>query len=114
MDFPRVFPFKFQPIYKKANAWALGSFHLSNRHHLSKMEFFKLTIYLFCLLGLSKSEECVVKDQKTNSEKPCAFPFILNDKIYYGCTTDFVETKNLACSTKTNADNEHIGGELIV
>jgi hypothetical protein len=74
------------------------------------MEFFKLIIYLWCLLGLSKSEECIVKDQKTNSEKPCAFPFILNDKIYYGCTTDFVETEKLACSTKTNADNEHIGG----
>ena len=83
------------------------------RGTLVEMEFFKLTIYLFCsLLGLSKSEDCIVKDQKTNCKKPCVFPFILNDKIYYGCTTDFVETKNLACSTKTNADNEHIRGEL--
>ena len=77
------------------------------------MEFFKLTIYLLCsLLGLSKSEDCIVKDQKTNLEKHCVFPFVLNDKIYFGCTTDFLETKNLACSTKTNDDNEHIRGTM--
>ena len=74
------------------------------------MEFFKLIICLFCsLLGLSKSEDCIVKDQKTNLEKHCV-SFVLNDKIYFGCTTDFLETKNLACSTKTNDDNEHIRG----
>ena len=78
------------------------------------MGYFKFIFLLFAIIGFTNSQECNVKDQKTNSEKPCAFPFILNDKIYYGCTTDFVETKNLACSTKTNADNEHIGGELIV
>ena len=85
------------------------------------MEFFKLTIYLFCsLLGLSKSEDCIVKDQKTNCKKPCVFPFILydkitgnRDKIYFGCTTDFLETKKLACSTKTNSDNEHIKGNVL-
>ena len=76
------------------------------------MEFFKLVLLLCGFIGFSKSQECIVNDQKTNSEKPCAFPFILNDKIYYGCTTDFSESQNLACSTKTNTDNEHIEGEV--
>ena len=77
------------------------------------MNFLKLIILLFVPIGFSKSqEECIVKDQKTNSEKPCMFPFIINGKIYYGCTTDFSESQNLACSTKTNTDNEHIEGEM--
>ena len=114
MDLPRIFPKVSNLLYIKWQKF-LVTFILAIdiRGKIVKMEFFKLTIYLFCsLLGLSKSKDCIVKDQKTNSEKPCVFPFILNDKIYYGCTTDFVETKNLACSTKTNADNEHIRGEL--
>ena len=77
------------------------------------MKFFKLILLICSLTGCSKSEECIVNDQKTNSEKPCAFPFIINGKIYYGCTTDFSETEGLACSTKTNSDNEHIEGEII-
>ena len=63
-------------------------------------------------VGFDKMQECIVNDQETNSEKPCSFPFIINDKIYYGCTTDFEETQNLACSTKTNTENEHIEGEI--
>ena len=77
------------------------------------MKFFKLILLICSLTGCSKSEECIVNDQKTKSEKPCSFPFIINDKIYYGCTTDFSESENLACSTKTNSDNEHIEGEII-
>ena len=64
------------------------------------------------IIGFDKLKECIVTDQETNSEKPCSFPFIINDKIYYGCTTDFVETQNLACSTKTNTEDAHIEGEL--
>ena len=78
------------------------------------MKFLKLILLICSLTGCSKSEECIVKDQKTNSEKPCSFPFIINGKIYYGCTTDFSETEGLACSTKTNSDNEHIEGEIML
>ena len=75
------------------------------------MGYFKLIFLLFGIIGFSKSQECIVKDQKTNSEKPCSFPFILNSKIYYGCTADFDETEDLACSTKTDSLNRHIDGK---
>ena len=112
MDLPRIFPKVSNLLYIKWQKF-LVTFILAIdiRGKIVKMEFFKLTIYLFCsLLGLSKSEDCIVKDQKTNLEKNCVFPFVLNDKIYFGCTSDFLETKILACSTKTNDDNEHIRG----
>ena len=78
------------------------------------MGYFKLIFLLFGIIGYSISQECIVKDQKTNAEKPCSFPFILNDKIYYGCTTDFDETTNFACSTNTTSLNHHITGKFKV
>ena len=74
------------------------------------MKFLKLILLICSLTRCSKSDECIVKDQKTNTEKPCSFPFILNDKIYYGCTTDFDETTNFACSTNTDSLSHHITG----
>ena len=68
-------------------------------------------IFLFGIIGFTNSQECKVKDQNTNSEKPCSFPFILNSKIYYGCTADFDETEDLACSTKTDSLSRHINGK---
>ena len=64
----------------------------------------------FGIIGFSKSQECIVKDQKTNAEKHCSFPFILDGKIYYGCTDNLDETNNLACSTKTDSLSYHITG----
>ena len=69
---------------------------------------------MFGIIRFSKSQECIVKDQKTNAEKPCSFPFIFNGKIYYGCTNDLDETNNLACSTKTDSLSYHITGEYLL
>ena len=64
----------------------------------------------FGIIGFSKSQECIVKDKKTNAEKHCSFPFILDGKIYYGCTDNLDETNNLACSTKTDSLSYDITG----
>ena len=78
------------------------------------MSYFKLIFLLFGIIRFSKSQECIVKDQKTNAAKHCSFPFILNGKIYYGCTNDLDETNNLACSTKTDSLSYHITGEYLL
>ena len=78
-----------------------------------KMEFSQVIFWLFCFFTLCHSI-CTVKDETTQSNKPCSFPFRYNDKIYYGCTTDLGTGKNiLACSTKTTLAYEHIEGQWI-
>ena len=77
------------------------------------MEFSQVIFWLFCFFTLCHSI-CTVKDETTQSNKPCSFPFRYNDKIYYGCTTDLGTGKNiLACSTKTTLAHEHIEGQWI-
>ena len=56
---------------------------------------------------------CTVKEERTGQEKPCIFPFQLEETMYYGCTTaghrDDLEPW---CSTKVNAINSvHVTGE---
>ena len=78
------------------------------------MEVLKVIILLLGIIKFSKSqEECIVRDQKFQRNIPCSFPFIFDGKIYYGCTTNLVETKKFACSTKTTSSSEHIEGEFI-
>merc|ERR1711953_112630 len=76
------------------------------------MEFSHVIFCLFGLFTLCISQEyCRVKDEKTQSNKLCSFPFVFDNKTYYGCTTDLKTGSNtLACSTKTNSAYEHIEG----
>ena len=61
------------------------------------------------------TNNCSVIEKKTNLEKPCEFPFIYENKTFYGCTT-YAKTPNGEvivvlpwCSTKTEAiSHEHI------
>ena len=78
------------------------------------MRYFKLIFLLFGIIGYSTSQECIVKDQKTNTEKPCSFPFILNGKIYYGCSDDLDETNISACSTQTDSLSYHVTGKYLL
>ena len=79
------------------------------------MEFLKLVILLLNIIGFCKSqEECIVRDQKFQINTNCSFPFIFDDKIYYGCTRDLFETNKFACSTKTISTSEHIEGKFIL
>lgn len=56
-------------------------------------------------------EICFTTDQ-SNQRTSCVFPFILNDEIYYGCTTDSDPDSNLWCSTKTDPQtHKHVSGQ---
>ena len=63
------------------------------------------------------TNNCSVIEKKTNLEKPCEFPFIYENKTFYGCTT-YLKLANGKekvtlpwCSTKTEAiSHEHIPG----
>jgi len=74
------------------------------------MGFSQVLFWLFTLCFSNIQANCNVKDQKTLTNTPCSFPFIFDNKIHFGCTTELVIGKNiLACSTKTSA-YEHIEG----
>ena len=83
---------------------------------------------LICTIAKSQSQNdidsifgntnnCSVIEKKTNLEKPCEFPFIYENKTFYGCTT-YAKNPNGEvivvlpwCSTKTEAiSHEHIAG----
>ena len=89
---------------------------------------FCLTFILICTIVKSQSQNdidsilgntnnCSVIEKKTNLEKPCEFPFIYENKTFYGCTT-YLKLANGKekvalpwCSTKTEAiSHEQITG----
>lgn len=65
--------------------------------------------------------ECLVKEKRSKTEKPCEFPFIYENKTYWGCSTyakykDGRENFNERpwCSTRTDPiSSQHIPGERL-
>ena len=96
----------------------VGSYNLDSLEDWL-MEFSQVLLGLFGLFALCNCNikaNCIVEDQKTKSNISCSFPFLFDNQIYYGCTTDFHSNleagKNIpACSTKTTSAYEHIEGE---
>ncbi len=39
------------------------------------------------LFDFENEKECLVKEKKSGLDKPCDFPFIYENKTYYGCST---------------------------
>ena len=62
---------------------------------------------------LSDEGECAVNEIASNSTKPCQFPFIYENKTFYGCTRLYAgENGNPWCSTKINPlTYDHIVGQ---
>ena len=70
------------------------------------------------LFDFENKNDCLVQEKNTSLERPCEFPFIYENKTYYGCSTyvkykdgreNFDETP--WCSTKTEPiSTEHIPG----
>ena len=67
--------------------------------HIFHSGFIKV-IHFMCFAG------CDVISESDQSLKPCAFPFIFDDKIFYGCT----KYLNYAfwCSVETNSTDHHV------
>ena len=36
-------------------------------------------------------KECLVNEKKSETNKPCEFPFIYENETYYGCTTKILD-----------------------
>ena len=36
-------------------------------------------------------KECLVNEKKSETNKPCEFPFIYENETYYGCTTKITD-----------------------
>ena len=54
-------------------------------------------------------QDCIVRDETTQLDTPCIFPFIYQNKIHYGCTKDLhPEAGVITCSTNVTSDFEHI------
>ena len=62
---------------------------------------------------LSDEAECAVNELASNSTKPCQFPFIYENKTFYGCTRlSAGENGYPWCSTKINPlTYDHIVGQ---
>ena len=71
------------------------------------------TLMIYKITGTYTQDDCFVIDQETKLNATCSFPFVFENKIYYGCTTDLkIAGENiLACSTKTTSDYKHIEGK---
>ena len=66
---------------------------------------------------LGKEKDCLVKEDNSKTTKPCQFPFIYENKTFYGCTSYLVDKFTRAesfnakpwCSTK----NDQITMEMV-
>jgi len=59
----------------------------------------------------SDSSGCLVEETGSGSKKPCVFPFKYRGITYNKCTfVDNAPSTNPWCSTKTESNNDHIGG----
>ena len=51
---------------------------------------------------------CNVRQEKDGATKPCQFPFVWKDRIFYGCTTFLDPDDKAWCSTATDEDHQHL------
>ena len=76
------------------------------------------TLFNSIQFNFENKNDCLVQEKKTGLERPCEFPFIYENKTYYGCST-YVKFKSGHenfndtpwCSTRTEPiSTEHITG----
>ena len=51
----------------------------------------------------------MVLEKSSSQLKPCQFPFIMQNKTFFGCTDFKDKNKKLWCSTKVTKDGYHVG-----
>ena len=49
---------------------------------------------------LGKEKDCLVKEVNSKTTKPCQFPFIYENKTFYGCTSYLVDKKGAEISNE--------------
>ena len=79
------------------------------------MEFRNIVIIIAIVYcnNVENAQECVTKDTQDISV-PCNFPFVFQNKIYFGCSADLnPNVTNLSCSTNTTSSFEHIIGKFV-
>ena len=61
---------------------------------------------------LIKCNNCITTQESLgdNKDLPCIFPFIVADKTYNECTTDFDHDGKLWCATETDDSNKQVTG----
>ena len=67
-------------------------------------------LFVFSIV-ISITQSCSVVDQTDPSDptpKPCQFPFILDNQIFYGCTLYDTDDNKTWCSVNTDENHNHL------
>ena len=60
----------------------------------------------------SSRRQCLTTNDSPSSNTPCSFPFKFKGKLRRGCITEDDPDGRFWCSTKTDDNFNHIGGNL--
>jgi len=76
------------------------------------MELCRIFVFAIVAIGMVHSQSCHVFRKRDDSVKPCKFPFVWGDQIFFGCTnyTNTDPETPRWCSTDTDENHQHIEG----